>query len=74
MKANEVISSLGSTLKIEKAKLEEVRIGLQSDHAEFNSSISSKITKLQDDLAMESKIMDALAAKTEKVKVLTIKL
>ncbi|CAI9290321.1 unnamed protein product [Lactuca saligna] len=73
-KANEVISSLGSTLKIEKAKLQEVRIGLKTDHAEFNSSISSKITKLHDDLAMESKILDALVVKTAKVKVLTVKL
>ncbi|CAI9281061.1 unnamed protein product [Lactuca saligna] len=36
VKANEVISSLGSTLKIEKVKLEEVHTGLLSDHIEFN--------------------------------------
>ncbi|CAI9269355.1 unnamed protein product [Lactuca saligna] len=42
--------------------------------SQFSSSISSKITKLQDDLAMERKIMDALAVKTMKVKVLTVKL
>ncbi|CAI9294329.1 unnamed protein product [Lactuca saligna] len=73
-KANEVISSLGSTLKREKAKLQEVRTGLPTDHVEFNSSISSKISKLQDDSAMERKIMDSLSLKIEKVKVLTVKL
>ncbi|CAI9291697.1 unnamed protein product [Lactuca saligna] len=73
-KANEVISYMGSTLKTEKAKLLKVHTGLQSDHVEFNSSISLKITKLQDKLAIESKIMDVLAVKTERVKVLTVKL
>ncbi|CAI9288824.1 unnamed protein product [Lactuca saligna] len=72
--ANEVISSLRSTLCTEKAKLEEVRTGLQVDTSEFNTSISSKIQKLQDDLSIEIKIIDALVVKTEKVKVLTIKL
>lgn len=73
-KANEFISCLGSTLKTQKVKLQEVRTALQTDHDELNSSISSKITKLQEDLAIESKIKDALAVKTKKVKVLTIKL
>ncbi|CAI9260277.1 unnamed protein product [Lactuca saligna] len=72
-KTNEVISSLGSTLKTEKEKLEVVCTSLQTDYVEFNSSIISKIIKLQDDLAMERKIMDALAIKTEKVKVLIVK-
>lgn len=74
VKDNEVISSLGSTLKTKKVKLQVVRTGLKTEHAEFNSSISLKITKLQDDLATESKIMHALSVKTEKVKVLQFKL
>ncbi|XP_052620855.1 uncharacterized protein LOC128126781 [Lactuca sativa] len=74
VKATEVISSLRSTLRIEKAKLEEVHIGLQVDTSELNTSISSKIQKLQDDLATEINIMDALVVKTKKVKVFTIKL
>ncbi|CAI9302755.1 unnamed protein product [Lactuca saligna] len=72
-KADEVISSLGCTLKTEKAKLQKVCTGLQTNHAQFNSSISLQISKLQDDLEMERKIMDSLAIKTEKVKVLTVK-
>ncbi|CAI9289761.1 unnamed protein product [Lactuca saligna] len=73
-KANEVISSLGSSLKTEKVKLQEVHTSPKSNHAELKSSISSQLSRHQDDLAMERKIMDALEAKTEKVKVLTIKL
>ncbi|CAI9267847.1 unnamed protein product [Lactuca saligna] len=46
VKANEVISSLGPTLKTEKVKLQEVHTGLKSEHDEFQSSISSQITKL----------------------------
>ncbi|CAI9304131.1 unnamed protein product [Lactuca saligna] len=65
-KANEVIYSLGSTLKTEKVKLQEVRTGLTTNHAQFNYCISSQISKLQDNIAMERKIMDALAVKTEK--------
>ncbi|CAI9288313.1 unnamed protein product [Lactuca saligna] len=64
-KANEVISSLGSTLKMEKAKLKQAHSGLEKDNVELNSSISSKIMKLQDDLAtmtvMKSCISDVNA-------------
>lgn len=72
VKANEDISSMGSTLKAEKAKHQKVRTCLKTDHAEINSSISSKISKLQDYLAMERKIKDALAVKTEKVNLWTV--
>lgn len=72
-RANEAIANLGSSLK-ERTKLQEVGTGIITDHEEFKSSISSQISKLQDDLAMESKIMDSPAIKTKKVKVLTVKL
>ncbi|CAI9261279.1 unnamed protein product [Lactuca saligna] len=73
-KANESISSLSTYLRTEKEALEKVLTNIKAYYSELNSSITSKIEKLQDDLATESKIMDALALKTEKVKVLTIKL
>ncbi|CAI9282769.1 unnamed protein product [Lactuca saligna] len=73
-KVNEVISSLGSTLKTEKAKLQEVCTGLTTNHAQFNTSISSQISKLHDDLKMESTIRDTFAVKTENVNVLKVKL
>ncbi|CAI9303704.1 unnamed protein product [Lactuca saligna] len=60
--------------KTKKINLEKICTGLQQDHASFQTSLTLQITKLQDDLAMKSKIMDALARKTERVKVLDIKL
>lgn len=72
--ANEVISSLRTSLKSERAKFQDIRIGLKGDHEKFQSSISSQFSSLQDDLAMESKIMDALTVKINKVKTLSLKL
>ncbi|CAI9272178.1 unnamed protein product [Lactuca saligna] len=60
--------------KTEKVNLEKIRTGLQQDHVLFKSSLTPQITKLQDDLAMESKVMDALDINTENVKVLDLKL
>ncbi|CAI9295294.1 unnamed protein product [Lactuca saligna] len=64
--ARKVISSLESTLRKMKTKLEVVRTSLQTNNVELNSSISSKITKLQDDLATKNKIIDALVVKNGK--------
>ncbi|CAI9274242.1 unnamed protein product [Lactuca saligna] len=72
--ANEAIQNLGAMFKTEKINLKKIRTGFQQDHTSFQTSFTSKITKLQDDLAMENKVMDALAKKTEKVKVLDQKL
>ncbi|CAH1453517.1 unnamed protein product [Lactuca virosa] len=72
--ANEALKSLGSLFKSEKAKLQESRTGLKTDHEAFQTSISSQITKLQDELANESNIKDSLSLKTEEVKVLSVKL
>ncbi|CAI9291651.1 unnamed protein product [Lactuca saligna] len=55
--------NLGPVFKVEKDNWQDLRKGLQKDHETFQTSIISQITKLQDDLAMESKDMDALAVK-----------
>ncbi|CAI9266615.1 unnamed protein product [Lactuca saligna] len=73
-KPNESIANLGSSLKAEREKLQGIRTGITTDHEEFKYSISSQVSKHQDDLAMESKIIDSLAIKNEKVKVLTVEL
>ncbi|CAH1420796.1 unnamed protein product [Lactuca virosa] len=72
--ANESLKSLDSLFKSEKAKLQEIRTGLKTDHEAFQTSISSQIYKLQDELANEINIKDSLALKTEEVKVLSVKL
>ncbi|CAI9293790.1 unnamed protein product [Lactuca saligna] len=69
-KANESLQSLGSLFKTKKG----IRMGLKSDHEAFQIAISSQLTKIQAELAMESKIMDSFPLKTERVKVLTINL
>nr|KAJ0212498.1 hypothetical protein LSAT_V11C400221470 [Lactuca sativa] len=68
--ANKAIQNAGTI----KANFVELRKAFQSDHDAFYSSITAKITKLQEDLATENKIMDALALKEEKCKVLENKL
>ena len=73
MNANEVISSLGSTIFTKKDALEKGRTGTQSNNSKINPSITSKIEKLHEDLAIENAIMDKIVVKTEKVKVLTVK-
>ena len=55
---NRVISILGSSLQTEKEALKKIGTELQADNSKFQTSISSKIEKLQEDLATENKIMD----------------
>ena len=72
--ANKVITNLGNRLQTEKEALSKVRVELRVDNMEMSASIVSKIEKLQTDLATENKIMDRLAVKTKKVKVLSVQL
>ncbi|CAI9298615.1 unnamed protein product [Lactuca saligna] len=58
VKANEAISNLDSSFKVEREKFQEVRTGIKTNHDVFKSSISSQISKLQDELAMEKPIID----------------
>ncbi|CAI9298424.1 unnamed protein product [Lactuca saligna] len=73
-KANEVVMGLNNTLQNEKEALVQFHTGLQTDNTDFQTSISTKIVKLQEDLAVESNIMDELAAITMKVKVQATKI
>ena len=65
---------LRTSLQSEKEALVQVRTGLQTDNSELQTSFSSKVDKLREDLAVESGIMDKLAAKTTKVQVQAAKL
>lgn len=68
------INSLVSSLQTEKDALTKVRSYIQTDNSEIQTSISSMIDKLYVDLAHENKIMDELAIKTDRVKVLLVML
>ncbi|CAI9266380.1 unnamed protein product [Lactuca saligna] len=57
--------------KRKKEALKKVRSGIQADNAKLQTSISSKIEKLQADLAIKNVLMDKLSIKTEKEKVVS---
>ncbi|CAH1412279.1 unnamed protein product [Lactuca virosa] len=71
---NKAIQNVGAMFQAEKADFAELRTVLKTDHEAFQSSIDAKLTKLQEELEMENKIMDALVVKEEKCKVLDTKL
>ncbi|CAI9291502.1 unnamed protein product [Lactuca saligna] len=58
--ANEALQNLGAMFKNEKLNLEKVCTGLQQDHASFQTSLTSQITKLHDNLAMESAVQTCI--------------
>ncbi|CAH1423775.1 unnamed protein product [Lactuca virosa] len=72
--ANEALKSLGSLFKTEKTKLQEIRIGLKTDHESFQATISFQLSQLKDELVKESTLKDSLALKSEEAKVLSTKL
>ncbi|CAI9270546.1 unnamed protein product [Lactuca saligna] len=71
---NASLQNLGTIFKAEKDNWQNLYTGLQNEHELFQTSITLQITKHQSDLAMESKVMDALTRKTEMVKVMDLKL
>ncbi|CAH1438844.1 unnamed protein product [Lactuca virosa] len=71
---NEAMKSLGNLFKNEKTKLQEIHTGLKTDHEAFQTSVSSQISKLQEELEKESALKETLAIKTEEVKELGVKL
>ncbi|CAH1453977.1 unnamed protein product [Lactuca virosa] len=71
---NKAIQNVGALFQAEKVNFAELRTVFKSDHDAFQTSIDAKLTKLQADLATENEIMNALAVKEEKCKVLETKL
>ena len=73
-KDNDAISKLSTSLRIEREKQEQLCIGISNDNTALHTSVSSRLTKFQDDLAVESKIMDELALRTTQLRAQSIKL
>ncbi|KAI3700354.1 hypothetical protein L2E82_44980 [Cichorium intybus] len=69
-KMNKVISGFGESLKAEKEALSVLRFDLKKENSELASSLDLKVEQLKKDLAMENEVMDQLAVKTTKIKVL----
>ena len=60
---------LRTSLQKEKEALVQVRVDLQVDNTDVRTSIYSKLDKLHEDLAVKSRIMDEIVARTTKVQV-----
>nr|KAJ0202079.1 hypothetical protein LSAT_V11C600329050 [Lactuca sativa] len=73
-KVNKLIVDTREFMDNYQASFAALRTEFKSDHEAFQTAIDVKLSKLQVDLAMESKIMDALALKEENYKVLETKL
>ena len=71
---NKVIEGFQISLQAEKEALYNLRFGIQRDNVDLHTSFSEGILQLQNDLAAENKIMDALAEQTQKTKVFQEKL
>lgn len=71
---NKVIARFCNFLQAEKEELYVVRSTIKVDNVDLNASVLSKIETLQKDLVAENNIMGQLAEKTQKAKVLSIKL
>lgn len=68
------MTRLGSTLQTTKFALSKLHTDIQDDNAELQASITFKLDKLQEALAVKNSLMDKLTMKTEKIKVLSVKL
>lgn len=66
--------SLFSTLQTEKAAFSKVRTEIQDDNAELQTFTTSRLPKLQEDLVIDNSLMDTLAVKTVKIKVIYVQL
>lgn len=71
---NKGITGLGFSMQSKKEALSSIRLEIQHDNYELNTFVVSKIDKPHKDLATENNLMDKVAQKTEKEKVLQVKL
>ena len=71
---NKVIAGFQTSLHAKKEALSLVLSQIKLNNTEQNAYVVLKIEKLQKDLAAKNNIMDKLAEKTEKAKILLVKL
>ncbi|XP_023750787.1 uncharacterized protein LOC111899139 [Lactuca sativa] len=73
-KVNATIESLSKTFQDEQMKFNQLRSALQDDLVSFQSSVTIRLDKLQEDLAFENKVMDELAHQTTMIKTQGVRL
>lgn len=69
---NKVIAGFHNSLQADKEALSVVCVAIKVQNADLNASILTKIENLQEDLAIENKIMDQLVETTQKTKFLSV--
>ncbi|CAI9285170.1 unnamed protein product [Lactuca saligna] len=62
--ANDAIVNLNDSLRKERESIEKLWADISTENSTFQTSISSSLSKFQEDLAVESKVMDKLALRT----------
>ncbi|KAL7616230.1 hypothetical protein Lser_V15G04372 [Lactuca serriola] len=71
---NDAIVNLNTSLQKERESIVKLRADIYTNNSAFQESISSRISKFQEDMAVESKIMDQLAIRTTQLKTQSVKL
>ncbi|CAI9302449.1 unnamed protein product [Lactuca saligna] len=71
---SKILKGFRYSLKAIKDALSSLRANIKLENIDLNLSITPRLTKLQNDLAAENKIMDALAEQRQKTKVLNEKM
>ncbi|KAL7584446.1 hypothetical protein Lser_V15G43419 [Lactuca serriola] len=71
-KLDPIVNSLATSVASELKSFGTLRQTLSDDNSAFKATIEERLTKLQEDLAAENSLMDALARKTTALKVKTI--
>lgn len=61
---NKVIEGFQTSLQVKKEALSVLRFGIQKGNVDPHTSFSEQILRLQNDLATENKIIDALVEQT----------
>ncbi|KAL7606592.1 hypothetical protein Lser_V15G17506 [Lactuca serriola] len=73
-KLEPIVNQLGTSVASELKSFASLRQTLSDDNSTFKTTIEERLAKLQEDLAAENSLMDALARKTTALKVKSIQL
>ncbi|XP_052625759.1 uncharacterized protein LOC111919606 [Lactuca sativa] len=73
-KVDSVVEKLATLFALEKQLFAGLRQTLEADNKSFQAVVEERLTKLQEDLASENSVMDALARKTTALKIKSLQL
>ncbi|XP_052624970.1 uncharacterized protein LOC111889543 [Lactuca sativa] len=73
-KVNSVVEKLATSFETKQHHFASLRQTLEADNKSFQTTVDDRLTKLQEDLATENSVMDALARKTTALKTKSLQL